>query len=102
MNWAIWGPVIGSVLTGLITLVGVLSANNAQRKVSETKQDARMDALEAKQDANHRETVAAINDLKEENNQRIGELKVEQQKHNQLMERTYALEKDVAVLKAKK
>ena len=63
MNWAIWGPVIGSVLTGLITLVGVLSANNAQRKVSETKQDARMDALEAKQDANHRETVAAINAL---------------------------------------
>lgn len=101
MNAVIWGPVIGSVVTGLITLVGVLSANNAQRKVSEAKQDARMDALEAKMDANHKETSAAIQRLESENKTRLEELKAEQQKHNRLMERTYELEKDVSVLKAK-
>lgn len=101
MNWAIWGPIIGSVLTGLITLAGVLSANNAQRKVSEAQQEARMDALEVKIDTNNREMTEAIASLKAENQERLDQLKAEQQKHNRLIERTYQLEKEVSILKSK-
>ena len=98
---AILASVVTALITGAFTLMGVLAANNAQRKVSEAKQDARMDALETKMDTYHREEQETIEALKKENAERIDELKVEQAKHNKLMERTFLLEKDVGILKSK-
>lgn len=88
---AIIASVITALITGGFTLAGVLAANNAQRKVSEAKQDARMEALEDKMDTYHREDQEAI-----------GRLEKKQDKYNNLQERTFENEKKIAILEAKK
>lgn len=58
--------VVVAIITGVVTLVGVILSNSKSRAVMEVK----LDALTAKVE-----------------------------KHNQVLERTYALEKEMAVVK---
>lgn len=88
-----------SLITGALTLLGVIITNNSKQKIVDLKQEQALNTLEQSVNGKLEVFGVNVNSQISQIHSAIEELDRKQEKHNNVIERTYVLEKDVSVLK---
>lgn len=104
-----WVVVIAEIVGGLFMIAGVFITTNANIKKSNKEQLTNVQTLFQQQNADQEQRFTKhFSDISAElsryeavNDQRIITLTKQVEKHNDVIKRTYELEKDVAVMKVK-
>ena len=99
---------IAAAIAGTLSLIGVIYANRILLKKTRMEQDTRMAEIRSEQDERMAQIHDAIVELKASQQSfqtivesRLNEIEKKQDKYNNVIERTFKNEQDIAVLKAK-
>ena len=104
-----WIPVICEFVAGFLLLLGVIYKTDKDNEKKHVAQMAEMKGLFQQSNADQEqrfqkqsmEIKAELSRYEAVNDQKIATLTKQVEKHNEVIERTYKLEKDVAVMKVK-